>query len=160
MELRPYSDTDRNRLIEILCLNVPKYFSCGDMLDFERYLHDEPWARHYVYLDSDRRVVGCASCYVKAPGVVGLCWMFFEPLQVGPAALRRMLEEYLARVAEELCPGENATLALNTTSRTAKFMRRLGFSVVETVKDGYGPGYDKVSMERRGTSEYPQSPRT
>jgi [ribosomal protein S18]-alanine N-acetyltransferase len=152
LEPRPYSDADRNRLVEILRMNVPKYFSESDVLDFERYLHDRPWARHYVYLNLDCRVVGCASCYAKAPGVVGLCWMFFEPLQVGPSALRRVLEEYFARVARELCPGENAALTLNTTPRTAKFMRRLGFSVIETIKDGYGPGYDKVSMERMGNT--------
>jgi len=44
---------------------------------------------------------------VKGPGVVGLSWMFFEPLQVGPSALRRMLEEYFARAARELFPDEN-----------------------------------------------------
>ncbi len=64
-------------------------------------------------------------------------------------------------VARELCPGENATLVLNTTPRTAKIMRRLGFSTVGRVKHGYGPGYDKVSMERRGgASVCPQSPST
>jgi [ribosomal protein S18]-alanine N-acetyltransferase len=149
VELRPYTNADRDRLIEILRLNVPKYFSHGDVLDFERYLHDKPWERHYVYLGPNRRVVGCASCYLRTPGVVGLCWMFFEPFQVGPSALRRTLEEYFARVARELCPGEDATLALNTTPRTAKFMRRLGFATIATIKDGYGPGYDKVLMERR-----------
>jgi [ribosomal protein S18]-alanine N-acetyltransferase len=149
VELRPYTNADRDRLIEILRLNVPKYFSHGDVLDFERYLHDELWERHDVYLGSDRRVVGCASCYLRAPSVVGLCWMFFEPFQVGPAALRPMLEEYFARAVRALCRGENATLALNTTPRTASLMRRLGFSTVETIKDGYSPGYDKVLMERR-----------
>jgi [ribosomal protein S18]-alanine N-acetyltransferase len=149
VELRPYTNADRDRLLEILRLNVPKYFSHDDVLDFEQYLHDKPWTKHYVYLNWDRRIVGCASCYARAPGVVGLCWMFFEPFQVGPASLRPMLEEYCARVAGELCPGENATLALNTTPRTARFMRRLGFATIKTIKDGYAPGYDKVLMERR-----------
>jgi [ribosomal protein S18]-alanine N-acetyltransferase len=158
VEVRPYADTDRQRLIEVLRTNVPKYFSETDVLDFERYLRDRLWARHYVYLGSDRRVVGCASCYAKSPNVVGLSWMFFECLHVGPSALRRLLGEYFARVAQELCPGEDVTLALNTTPRTAKFMRRLGFSAVATIKNGYGPGYDKVSMERRGSgSGCPQS---
>jgi [ribosomal protein S18]-alanine N-acetyltransferase len=157
--MRPYSNADGDRLVEILRMNVPKYFSAGDVLDFERYLREQQWAKHYVYLGSDRGVVGCASCYVKAPGVVGLAWMFFEPFQVGPAALRRMLEEYISRVLREFCPGENATLVLNTIPRTAKFMRRLGFSTVETIKDGYSPGYDKVSMERvRNTQTRPPSP--
>jgi [ribosomal protein S18]-alanine N-acetyltransferase len=151
--MRPYSNADRDRLVEILRMNVPKYFSAGDVLDFERYLREQQWARHYVYLDSDRGVVGCASCYVKRSGVVGLSWMFFEPLQVGPAALRRMLEEYFFHVARELCPEEDATLVLNTIPRTAKFMRRLGFSTVETIKDGYSPGYDKVLMERVGNTQ-------
>jgi hypothetical protein len=134
-------------------MNVPKYFGAGDVLDFERYLHDQQWARHYVYLNSDGRTVGCASCYVKAPAVVGLCWMFFEPFQVGPSALRRMLEEYLSRVARELCRDGDVTFTLNTTPRTAKFMRRLGFATVATIKDGYSPGYDKVSMERVGNAQ-------
>jgi [ribosomal protein S18]-alanine N-acetyltransferase len=161
VELRHYSDADRSRLVEILCMNVPKYFSTGDVLDFERYLHDRPWARHYVYLGSDRRIVGCASCYAKAPGVIGLSWTFFEPLGIGPSALRRILEEYFARAARELCPDENSTLVLNTTPRTAKFMRRLGFSAIASIKDGYGPGYDKVLMERRGRGAgHPQSAST
>jgi [ribosomal protein S18]-alanine N-acetyltransferase len=157
--MRPYSNADRDRLVEILRMNVPKYFSAGDVFDFERYLREQQWARHCVYLDLDRRVVGCASCHVKAPGVVGLSWMFFEPFQVGPAALRRTLVEYFSRVAREFCPGEDVTLVLNTIPRTAKLMRRFGFSTVETIKDGYSPGYDKVLMERvENTRTRPPSP--
>ena len=149
IELRPYSDADQQRLVEILRMNVPKYFCDNDVLDFEQYLHDKMWDRHWVFLDRNRLVIGCASCYWRAPSVVGLSWMFFEPFRVGSRAIRPWMEEYFSIIVHDLCSDGNVTLALNTIPRVAKFMHRFGFNAVETIKDGYGPGYDKVYMERK-----------
>jgi [ribosomal protein S18]-alanine N-acetyltransferase len=160
MRIRPYADADADRLVEILRMNVPRYFAAGDEESFRQYLRERNWAKHFVYLSDDLpspafgrgargegQIVGCASCYLKPPTTVGLAWMFFEPGQVGRAAIRPLLDEYLSFVARELRLPPSATLILSTIPRIARFLRRYGFVVRETVKDGYGPGYDKVAME-------------
>jgi len=40
VELRPYSNADRSRPRRDTAHERAKYFSEGDVLDFERYLHD------------------------------------------------------------------------------------------------------------------------
>ena len=78
--------------------------------------------------------------------------MFFAPLRLGSRGLLPKLEEYLASVSIRVAASDSElTFALNTTPRVEKLMRRIGFVTIETVKDGYGPGYDKVRMERAGT---------
>jgi len=148
LRTREYRDTDRSDLLGILRLNVPKYFSEEDVLDFGQYLSNRQWVRNYVYLNDEDRVVGCASCWLKSPDTVGLCWMFFEPSQVGHGAIISELEAYLALVAGDLCPDANPTFVFNTTPRVARLMLRLGFVTTETVQDGYGKGYDKICLKR------------
>ena len=160
LRTREYHDTDRLHLVRILRLNAPKYFSEGHVLDFEQYLRDGQWDRHYVYLNNDDRVVGCASYWLKSPDTVGLCWMFFEPSQVGRGAIVTEFETYLAVVAGDICPNANPTFVFNTTPRVAKLMLRLGFAVTETVQDGYGKGYDKVCLARKWKkTDLPGDPR-
>jgi [ribosomal protein S18]-alanine N-acetyltransferase len=149
LRTREYQDTDRSELLAILRLNVPKYFSKKDVFDFERYLNNRQWDRHFVYLNNDDRVVGCASCWRRSPDTVSLSWMFCEPSQVGPGAIVSEFEAHLAAIARDLCPDADPTFVFNTTPRVARLMSRLGFVITETVRDGYGAGYSKVSLERK-----------
>jgi hypothetical protein len=147
MKTTPYSESYKDDLVAILRQNVPKYFSEQDVADFQKYLSDRNWNGHDVFLDSDRRVVGCASYFVKSPSAVGLAWMFFAPSHIGSRRLLLELEQYIESVCVRV-GASDLTVALNTTPRVAKLMARIGFAPVKTVKDGYGPGYDKVWMER------------
>jgi len=147
-----YSELHKDDLVAILRQNVPKYFSERDVADFQKYLSEGNWNGHDVFVAPDHRVVGCASYYVKSASVVGLAWMFFAPLQLGSRRLLPQLEAYLASIRARIgVPNSDLTFVLNTTPRVAKLMGRIGFATIETVKDGYGPGYDKVRMERIGT---------
>jgi hypothetical protein len=152
MRTAAYSELYEDDLIAILRLNVPKYFSERDVADFQQYLNERNWNGHDVFVDPDRGIVGCASFYVKSASVVGLAWMFFAPLQLGSRGLLPRLEEYLASVSVRVGASDSdLTFALNTTPRVARLLGRIGFVTIETVKDGYGPGYDKVKMERIGS---------
>jgi hypothetical protein len=152
MKTTPYSESHSDDLIAILRQNVPKYFSERDVADFQQYLSERNWNGHDVFVDRDHRIVGCASFYEKSPSVVGLAWMFFAPLQLGSRGLLPRLEEYLASVAVRVGASDSdLTLALNTTPRVAKLLGRIGFVTIDTAKDGYGPGFDKVRMQRIGT---------
>jgi hypothetical protein len=144
-----YSDIHKDRLIAILRQNVPKYFSECDIADFQQYLHEKKWDRHDVFVDQDHDVVGCASYYIKSPTVLGLSWMFFAPLRIGHCQILPALEEYLASIrARNRISNSDLKFSLNTTPRVARVLSRIGFVLTETVKSGYGPGYDRVSMER------------
>ena len=89
--------------------------------------------------------------YVKSASAVGLAWMFFAPLRLGSRRLLPALEEYLASIRVRVGASDSAlTFVLNTTPRVARLLGRIGFVTIETAKDGYGPGYDRVRMERAG----------
>ena len=149
ISMREYLDEDRSTLISILKRNVPKYFAESDVCDFEEYLSNKTWDKHYVYLSVDGGIIGCAGFYLKSPGIIGLTYMFFEPLQVGTGAIRQELKKYFDLAVAQLCPRGKHALVLNTTPRVAKLMRRFGFVATDVVKDGYAKGYDTVYMERQ-----------
>lgn len=148
MKLREYRDEDRDVLVRILKQNVPRYFAEGDVHDFEHYLDEKLWDRHYVYLDDRSDVVGCAGFYRKDEGVIGLAYMFFRPSSVGAEVIRPEFDRYLSRVKAELCPEGDVAFVLNTTPRVSAFLKRFGFVVTDVVEDGYAEGYDMVNMER------------
>lgn len=144
-----YSENNRDALIAILRQNVPKYFSESDVDDFQKYLCEKQWDGHDVFMDGKEKIIGCASYYLKSPSVVGLAWMFFSPYQIGHRRILHDLEEYLESIRVRIgVLGSKLTFSLNTTPRVARVLRRIGFVSVKTVKDGYSPGYDRVSMER------------
>jgi [ribosomal protein S18]-alanine N-acetyltransferase len=150
--IRECQDSDRDALIAILRQNVPRYFAESDIPAFEQYLCQRQWDRCYVYLDAAGRVIGCAGFYLKSPQVVGLSYALFEPSSIGSGAVRAELARYLAAASAELCASSKPTLALNTTPRVARLMKKFGFVVTATVPAGYAEGYDMVHMERRNPS--------
>jgi hypothetical protein len=150
METTEYSEIHRNELVVILCQNVPKYFSERDVADFQKYLDEKNWDGHDVFIDRDQSIIGCGSYYIQSPSVIGLAWTFFAPSRIGHRKLLPALEDYLAGIRFRSGTADSElTFSLNTTPQVSKLLSRLGFSTTETVKDGYGPGYDKVRMEKR-----------
>jgi hypothetical protein len=151
MTTTEYCEKYRDDLVAILRQNVPKYFSDADVADFEKYLSERNWVGHDVFIDTNDGVIGCASYFRRSASVVGLAWMFFAPQRLGSRRLLPGLREYLTSVCDRAGTSDlELTLALNTTPRVAKLMSRLGFVTIGVIKDGYGPGYDKVNMERGG----------
>jgi hypothetical protein len=151
MRTTEYSKKYRDDLVAILRQNVPKYFSESDVADFKKYLSERNWIEHDVFIDSNDGVIGCASYYRRSASVVGLAWMFFAPQRLGSRRLLPGLKEYLTSVCVRVgLPDSELTLALNTTPRVAKLMSRIGFLTIDVIKNGYGPGYDRVNMERVG----------
>ncbi|MGO8705248.1 MAG: hypothetical protein ACLQVA_15670 [Candidatus Brocadiia bacterium] len=150
MKSREYTKNDRDALVAVLRLNVPKYFSKKDVTDFQQHLCDRQWDGHIVFLGEEDRVIGCASYYRKSSTGIRLSWMFFAPNVVGHHRIVPAFQEYLRTICARLnvrC--SSVTFSLNTTPLVARLMSKIGFAVLETVKDGYGRGYDKVCMEMR-----------
>jgi hypothetical protein len=59
------------------------------------------------------------------------------------------LEDYLAGIRFRSGTADSElTFSLNTTPQVSKLLSRLGFATVDIKKDGYGPGYNKVRMEK------------
>jgi hypothetical protein len=150
MRTTGYSEIHREDLVAILRRNVPKYFSESDIADFRKFLSGRNWVEHDVFVEQDHGVVGCASFFLKSSSEVGLSWMFFSPYRIGSRRFLSELEEYLESIRLRVGKTDSElTFSLNTTPRVAKLLSRIGFLAKETAKDGYGPGYDRVRMEKR-----------
>jgi hypothetical protein len=150
MTTTEYLDFHRDELVAILRQNVPKYFSDGDVADFQRYLSERKWDGHDVFVDQGDRVVGCASFYWKSRSAIGLSWTFFAPGRIGHRRILPELEKYLTSIFDRVGASHaDLMFSLNTTPQVARVLHRIGFVTLEKERDGYGSGYDKVTMERR-----------
>ncbi len=146
---RPYQQSDKQALIDILRANTPKYFSPADEADFIQYLDDEQWGINYVYLSPQGQVIGCAGSYLTNDDTLNLCWAFFRPGSLGYTSIPRVLADYISAAANDLGINSGATIVLNTTQMIARYLSRIGFQIDKVEPDGYGPGYDLVTMTKK-----------
>ena len=65
MKIRDYQIADKQSLIAILKLNVPKYFSEADVSDFEEHLDKKLWDYHHI--DGDRSNNRPSNCEALCP---------------------------------------------------------------------------------------------
>jgi hypothetical protein len=146
---RHYKASDRNDLIRILRANMPKYFSPEDEAEFIRYLDEEQWDINYTYINNGAEIIGCAGSYVDQNSNLCLCWTFFSPGSIGHSRIATTLDHHISASACDLGISEQSSIFLNTTQIIARYLGRIGFNTAHIVQDGYGPGYDKVTMTRQ-----------
>ena len=145
---RRYQASDKGHLVEILRANTPRYFSAADEVEFVEYLDQRQWTINYAYLNRQSEIIGCAGCYVTDDDTINLCWALFQPGSIGFTSIPTVLTDYIATAAADLGLTQGYKVALNTTQMISKYLNRLGFSTDRIEPNGYGPGYDLVTMTR------------
>ncbi len=141
--IREYSINDKDAVLNLLLLNIPKYFAPSEALDFEKYLENQI-AFYYVLL-SDSEVVGCGGINFEENQKTGIIsWDVFHPKFQG-RSLGSQLVQY--RV-EKLQSMENIEkIVVRTSQLTFKFYEKQGFILVEVHKNYWADGFDLYYME-------------
>lgn len=143
---RPYTPADKADCLALFDGNCPPFFDPGERPLFEAFL-DDPAGEYFVLVE-DKRVLGCGGFTIDLDEATGersarFTWGMVDREAHGKGLGRLLTETRLARIRE--LPGL-AAVNLGTTPMIAPFFRHMGFAELETVKDGYAPGMDKVRM--------------
>ena len=122
--------------------NVPSFFLQHERKDFEQFVERLP-GPYFVVIDGDE-IVGCGGyAEGRVDGQADICWTMVHRDHHG-----RGIGDYLIRVClDGIAAHTNCeTVRLETSQHTRAFFERFGFEAVEIVRDGFGPGLDRIEM--------------
>ena len=78
IEIREYTEADKNEVISLIKLNTPKYFAENEVKDFKNYLESER-ELYYVLLYT-QKIVGCGGInFFENKSVAKISWDIFHP---------------------------------------------------------------------------------
>nr|WP_321227098.1 GNAT family N-acetyltransferase [uncultured Psychroserpens sp.] len=141
--IRPYKPTDKEQLLKVFNLNVPKSFDKKEINDFLEYLEQKP--ETYLTIEVNNTIVGGTGYYVNEKDKSGrITWIFFDPNYSGQG-LGKQSVDYCLNV---LSKDKRVEKFIVTTSQLAyKFFEKFGYTINRVEKDYWGEGLDLYEME-------------
>ncbi len=141
VNIRAYSPKDKPRLLVLLQLNTPKYFSAEEEKDFSCYLDHEREA--YFVVEVNNKIVGCGGINTENDKGI-LSWAFFHP-NYQHQGLGSQLVAY--RLHYLLKYKQISTIIVRTSQHTYKFYEKNGFKKLSVKTDFWAKGYHLYEME-------------
>lgn len=142
--IRPYKQTDKEHLLKVFNLNVPKSFDKNEIKDFEEYLEQK--AETYLTVEVDNTIVGGTGYYVNEEDKSGrITWIFFDPNYSGQGLGKQSMDYCLSVLSKD----KRVEKFIVTTSQLAyKFFEKFGYSNTRIEKNYWGEGLDLYEMEK------------
>ncbi len=143
LPIRAYRVSDKGKVLNLLRLNTPKYFSPEEYNDLEYYLENE--IEYYYVIEMESKIVGSGGFNLiedKTTGVIS--WDILHPdfqrKSLGSALLKYRIQE--------IQKFENVhKIIVRTSQLVYKFYEKLGFNVTGVVEDYWAKDFDLVKME-------------
>ena len=143
MQIRPFQTSDTPRLLEILRLNTPKYFSEAEEADFVFYLNHEI-EQYFVLLVNDE-IMGCGGFNLSEDKKTGkISWDIFHPESQGKG-FGTALTNYRIERMKEIKSIEK--ISARTSQLVFPFYAKFGLELKEIVKDYWDKGFDLYRLE-------------
>ncbi|BCI64344.1 GNAT family N-acetyltransferase [Coprobacter secundus] len=141
--IREYKSIDKNAVLELIRLNIPKYFASSEEDDFSRYLDSE--IELYYVLFFDKKLVGCGGINFSDNRMTGkISWDILHPEYQGKS-LGTYLLEYRIKKLKSIDSVQRITV--RTSQLAYKFYEKRGFELLEVKKDYWARGFDMYRME-------------
>ena len=123
--IREYCPTDRNDVMNLIRLNIPKYFAVKEEADLGRYL-DEEVELYYVLL---------------------FAWDIVHPAYQGKSLGTKLLNHRIEKLRNI---SSIKKIIVRTSQLVYKFYEKQGFVLLEVKKDYWADGLDMYKMEYKG----------
>ena len=144
MLVRPYTHSDKPRVLELFKLNTPENFAPSEEKDLVDYLNNH--SDNYYVLKVDNKIVCCGGYNISEdPEVVRISWDIVDPQYQGKGFGGELTLYRIEKMSE--IPGVK-TLSVRTSQLAYKFYEKFGFVLKEKVKDFWAPGVDMYEMDR------------
>lgn len=144
MEIRPYRPSDQRLQLAVFRKHTPEMFAPGEVAVFKDYLERMP--ETYYSLLADEKVIGGAGLYYHEEDQSGrISWIFIDPAYLGQG-LGRRLSEHCHNLL--ILDPRVQKLVVRTSQKAWQFFTRLGYQLISTESDYWGPGLDLYLMER------------
>ena len=142
--IRPYNDTDKAALIDIFRRNAPEYFDPAELADYEKYLDE--YASTYFTVEHEGKIAGGVGYFIDRLKKTGqITWILFHPQYTGMGLGKKVVEHCFAIFKAD---SGVEKLVVTTSQKAYRFFEKLGYGLVKTEENYWGPGLDLYLMER------------
>lgn len=135
-----YDDNNRDELLHIFRLNVPKYFAAEEEADLILFLDN--YAQDFYVCKIDGKLMGCGGHNMKDELGV-LSWYIVHPDSHGMGIGRALVDHNI----EVLKSKGFKRIRVRTSQFTDKFYEKFGFELTHIEKDYWAKGIDLYQME-------------
>ena len=143
MIIRKFQTQDTPRLLELLRLNTPEYFSESEENDLIYYLENE--IEHYFVLLVDDVILGCGGFNLSEDKKTGkISWDIFHPESQGKG-LGTALTNYRIKRMKEIESVKK--ISVRTSQLVYPFYAKFGLELKEIVKDYWAADFDLYRLE-------------
>ena len=143
MIIRRYQASDKERLLELLRLNTPHYFSPNEEKDLIYYLDNH--ADNYYVVEMDGCILGCGGFNLTEDGETAkISWDIFHPQSQGKGLGTQLTQFRIQRIKE--IEGVKF-ISVRTSQLVYKFYEKFGLQVREVVRDYWDVGFDLYRMD-------------
>ena len=143
MEIRKFESSDREKVINLLRMNTPDFFSPNEEKDLIYYFDFH--ADNYYVIENQNNIIGAAGFNLSVDGkTCHLSWDIIHPEYQGKGVGSELTRFRIERIkAIETVQ----TLAVRTSQLAYKFYQKFGLILRETVRDYWDEGFDLYRME-------------
>lgn len=143
MQIRTFHSSDTPRLLELLRLNTPEYFSASEEDDLVFYLNNE--IEQYFVLLVNNEIMGCGGFNFSEDLKIGkISWDIFHPKSQGKG-LGTALTNYRIELLKEIKSIEK--ISVRTSQLVYPFYAKFGLELKEVIKDYWADGFDLYHLE-------------
>lgn len=143
MQIRPFQTSDTPRLLELLRLNTPEYFSPAEEKDLIYYLKNE--IEQYFVLLENNKIIGCGGFNLSEDKKTGkISWDIFHPESQGKGFGTELTNYRIERI-KEIKSIEK--ISVRTSQLAFRFYAKFGFELKEIVKNYWDKGFDLYHLE-------------
>jgi len=140
--IRSYKSEDKTKLIDLLKLNIPRYFDEAEENDFIEYLANH--AKNYYVIEENRQIIGSGGInYFAELSQARISWDIIHPDFHGKGIGTKLI---LFRINQIKKNPEINLISVRTTQLVYKFYQKNGFVLEKVVKDYWAKGFDLYKM--------------
>ena len=144
--IREYEPTDKDAVINLIRLNIPKYFAPTEETDLNYYL-DHERELYYVLL-FDGQIVGCCGINFEDNKTTGkISWDILHPQYQGKSLGSQLLKYRIEKIK---VIDSIQKITVRTSQLAYKFYEKQGFELNEVKEDYWAKGFDLYRMEYKG----------
>jgi len=141
--IKEYKNSDKVKVINLLKLNTPTYFSPEEEKDLLYYLDNE--IEKYYVIEVDNQIIGSGGINFENDKTTGIIsWDILHP-EFQKKGFGTLLLKYRIGVLSSI--ETIKTITVRTTQLTYEFYQKNGFELNEVKKDYWAEGFDLYKME-------------
>jgi [ribosomal protein S18]-alanine N-acetyltransferase len=143
IQIRPYNESDKPAILELLRLNTPTYFAEEEESDLRNYL-DHEIDLYFVVVIGDRVIGSGGINYLIDKPVARISWDLLHPelhrMGIGKSLLDHRLNVLKGQKNLE-------RVEVRTSQLVYRFYQKNGFILTKIIKNYWAVGFDLYAME-------------